>query len=651
MADHDRVSSIFDAIDADKSGEISPTELILHLLQLGQEHESVSELFNSLDTDGDGSISREEFIAGHDKLAAFQKRQPNAAAGAAAAEWLAAWPGADLDAEDEDWWSALQRAAAAGQAVAAAELLRRPSVEVNGVEPEDGRPALVLASRLGHAAVVRVLLACAAVEVNHAVRGDYTALWIAAQEGHEAVVELLLAHAAVDANQADQDGWTPLFIAAQEGHEAVVRLLLAHAAINANQAIANGSTPLYEAAAKGHEAVVRLLLAHAAVDANQADEDGCTPLYIAAQKGHEAVVRLLLAHAAIDPNQAKQNGVTPLYMAAMANQEAVVRLLVAHPAVDAERADTDGTTPLLAACETRSTAAALALLDAKADPNARNNSGDSPLVIARRGDNAQLLAALVAAGADVTALYAPLVAKCMLGDAHAARTLLLESASPARAFQMLDIDEGIARNYRLFDTDRSGDIDAEELQQVLGRKGMEVDSAQAQQVLANFDRDGTGKLDLHAFCQFTQAPGWAQSSPALRLEALLSEAPAPEPPGAAGDGEEASLPAQIKILLACLRGDAAALAALDCSDACEARADGLPPAFCFAAELGDAAVVAAALVGAKGLDEPQRAVLCAQAALAASTHDAAASGYVPGAAAPLSPPPSTRTRSPARQCG
>ena len=349
-------------------------------------------------------------------------------------------------------------------------------------------------------------------------------------------------------------------------------------------------------------------------------------------------MRLLLAHAAVDANQADQIGRTPLWMAAKNNQEAVVRLLVAHPAIDAERATPDGTTPLLMACEARSTAAALALLDAKADPNARDNNGDSPLVVARRGDNAQLLAALVAAGADVTALYAPLVAKCMLGDAHAARTLLLESASPARAFQMLDIDEGIAGNYRMFDTDRSGDIDAEELQQVLGQQGMEVDSAQAQQVLAKFDRDGTGKLDLHAFCQFIQAvdANEAESSPALRLEALLSEAPAPEPPGAAGDGEEASLPAQIKVLLACLRGDAAALAALDCSDACEARADGLPPAFCFAAELGDAAVVKAALAGAKGLDEPQRAVLCAQAALAASTHDAAASGYVPGAAAPLS---------------
>ena len=337
-------------------------------------------------------------------------------------KWLKAWPGGNLDAKDEEGWSALQRAAAAGLAVAVKELLRRPSVEVNGVEPARGQTALFLASRLGHAAVVRVLLACSEVVVNYDIGGGYTALLVAAQNGHEAVVELLLAHAALDANQVD-------------------------------------------------------------------------PI-----------------------------GRTPLWMAAMKNDEAIVRLLLAHPAVDAERANQWGDTPLLAACETRSTAAALALLEAKADPNARDNRGDSPLVVARRGDNAQLLAALVAAGADVAALYPPLVAKCMLGDAHAARSLLLEAPKKVK---------------------------------------------------------------------------------------------------------KAGLP---PLVVACLRGDAAALAALDGSDACEAGADGLPPAFCFAVELGDAAVVKAVLAGTAGLDEPQRAVLCAQAARAAGTHDAAASGYVPGAA-------------------
>ena len=92
--------------------------------------------------------------------------------------------------------------------------------------------------------------------------------------------------------------------------------------------------------------------------------------------------------------------------------------------------------------------------------------------------------ALVAAGADVTALYPPLVAKCMLGDAHAARSLLLGSASAARAFQVLGISERLAGDFRRFDADRSGDIDAAELQQVLVRQGMEVYTAQAQQVLS-----------------------------------------------------------------------------------------------------------------------------------------------------------------------
>jgi len=142
---------------------------------------------------------------------------------------------------------------------------------------------------------------------------------------------------------------------------------------------------------------------------------GQPALVLASRGGHAAVVRVLLGCAAVEVNLAQASGATALFIAAMSNHEAIVRLLLAHPAVDTERATQRGATPLLIACLTRSTAAALALLEAKADPNASDNYGDSPLVIARRGDNAQLLAALVAAGADVTALYPPLVAKCMLG--------------------------------------------------------------------------------------------------------------------------------------------------------------------------------------------------------------------------------------------
>ena len=381
------------------------------------------------------------------------------------AEWLAAWPGGDLDALDGEGWSALQRAAAAGQSMAMAELLRRPHVEVNAVEPTKGQTALILASRGGHAAVVRMLLACAKVEVNQAGGKGYTALNIAAEKGKIVVVQLLLAHMAVDPNQADQRGHTPLFTAAYVGNDVIVQLLLAHEDVDVN---------------KAGQAL------------------GRTPLYIAAQFGHDVVVQLLLAHSAVKVDQASLKG----------------------------------TTPLLVACLANSTAAALALLGAGADPNRRwaTTSGDTPLVLAHRADNTELLAALVATGAKVKVLYAPLVAKCMLGDAHAARRLLLE-------------------------------------------------------------------------------------------------APTPEPPGATS-GAKANGPPPL--VLACLRGDVTFLKN-DWSDACEAHADGLPPAFYFAAELGDTAVAAAALTGAQSLDERQIAELCAQVSLAAKTYDADASNYVPGA--------------------
>ena len=87
----DRANAIFDQIDADKSGEIDPKELMMALLGAGQEHETVSDLFRVLDTDGNGSISREEFIAGfdlyqkYDKLSVLRRLTPEQKAAAAKA--------------------------------------------------------------------------------------------------------------------------------------------------------------------------------------------------------------------------------------------------------------------------------------------------------------------------------------------------------------------------------------------------------------------------------------------------------------------------------------------------------------------------------------------------------------------------------------
>ena len=141
MADrhHERLNQIFDAMDADKSGEVTPLEFMDHMLGTQMEHETVSALFRNMDTDGNGSISRAEFLAGFDRLMA-EWSQPGPAVGLQEEEAAAAATFAAVDADNSgklDLEELLSALAAAGDATDRAEveaLFKR--LDVNG----DGDP-------------------------------------------------------------------------------------------------------------------------------------------------------------------------------------------------------------------------------------------------------------------------------------------------------------------------------------------------------------------------------------------------------------------------------------------------------------------------------------------------------------------------------
>ena len=141
MADHhERLNQAFDAIDADRSGEITPAELIDHMLGMQMEHETVSALFSKMDTDGNyGSISRAEFLAGFDRLMA-EWAQPGPAVGSQEEAAAAAATFAAVDADNSgklDLEELLSALAAAGDVADRAEveaLFKR--LDVNG----DGEP-------------------------------------------------------------------------------------------------------------------------------------------------------------------------------------------------------------------------------------------------------------------------------------------------------------------------------------------------------------------------------------------------------------------------------------------------------------------------------------------------------------------------------
>ncbi|WP_394794266.1 ankyrin repeat domain-containing protein [Armatimonas sp.] len=183
--------------------------------------------------------------------------------------------------------------------------------------------------------------------------------------------------------------------AASMGDEA-----LAHAALAANPALASASTPdglpvslltlyhgrkalaeligearretlsIFEAAALGRIRDVSVLLHLHRDRALEVSHDGFTALHLAAFFGHHYCAKLLLEEHA-DPNAISKNAmrVTPLHSAVADKPESVVAPLVAL------------------------------LLNAKANPNATQADGFTPLKVAQQNGHAQVEKLLRAKGA------------------------------------------------------------------------------------------------------------------------------------------------------------------------------------------------------------------------------------------------------------
>ena len=57
--------AVFEALDTDGDGSLSPEEVRVGLREFGVEGDEVDVLFKLLDADGDGAIDLDEFIAGY----------------------------------------------------------------------------------------------------------------------------------------------------------------------------------------------------------------------------------------------------------------------------------------------------------------------------------------------------------------------------------------------------------------------------------------------------------------------------------------------------------------------------------------------------------------------------------------------------------
>lgn len=159
--------------------------------------------------------------------------------------------------------------------------------------------------------------------------------------------------------------------------------------------IVHGRTPLHDAVRQARHRIIELLLdSGLSIDAQ--DDSGCTPLHYAAWECPDSIVRLLLDNKADTEIQA-EDGWTPLMYAVTRsdNPDASIAQLLLESGANCSACDNDGRTALHHAAIRARTHKAAVLLQYRANVNAKDNRGITPLDLAenRKGfeDVAQLL--------------------------------------------------------------------------------------------------------------------------------------------------------------------------------------------------------------------------------------------------------------------
>ncbi len=156
----------------------------------------------------------------------------------------------------------------------------------------------------------------------------------------------------------------------------------------------NPELSIFEAAALGRDDRIRQLLERDPSSANAWSPDGYTPLGLAAFFARPSTVRLLLK-AGADVHAVARNymKVQPLH-AAVASRNADIVALMLEAGADPNARQQVGYTPLMEAAGSGNRSMVTMLLDAGADPSAKAEDGQTPADIARSRGHADLASEL-----------------------------------------------------------------------------------------------------------------------------------------------------------------------------------------------------------------------------------------------------------------
>lgn len=325
-----------------------------------------------------------------------------------------------------------------------------------------GHTPLHAAAFRGYTAGARALVEHGA-QLNATIENGYTPLHAAAENNFTECLTYLL-EAGADCLATTDNGETPLDFAVKQTYNKCPEILATYMLrkkgidINSQESmmqvfnednaeilqlillakrseadIANTEKTLFlEAAKQGKQHCFAMLIDHVA-DINAVDGDGATAIHLAASAGHVGIIEELLRHH-INPQITDKEGLTALARAQAAGHSKAIDLLKMvdmlisrgytpanynaalldfsrrgdHQTVtlllrlgaDVKHSDTEGKTALHYAATSRHVTCAKKLMEAGADPNARDANHLTPLMHAIDTERSSVIRALIAGGAD-----------------------------------------------------------------------------------------------------------------------------------------------------------------------------------------------------------------------------------------------------------
>lgn len=327
---------------------------------------------------------------------------------------------AKLNCKNNAKLTPLYIACCAKQSTACALTLIEHGADIE-TKDEKGHTPLYAGCYLNNTKLVEALLKKGADMYAYSKNG-FCPLHLACCRHNATLIELFCKKKDVDFNKSMQ-GITPLsLLATTSAKKENVRALRAmiNAGAKVNERSMNGATALFTASIENRTAFIKVLL-QAKADPNLSNIKGVLPLSFAIENNNtQAALELLKAGATVNTHL--------LSLAAKKHQnEPLIKALIKNTDVNGQ--DNDGRTALHAACVYNNTVAIHALLEAKANINAEDKEGLTPLAMAIKFSSPGAMLLLTknnayAEGKKITFAHASKMAKILNPDGRTLETAL-----------------------------------------------------------------------------------------------------------------------------------------------------------------------------------------------------------------------------------